>query len=67
MQTTTRGQVLALRPPSLFNGRGHPLGTDGFGRSDFRAKVRVLLASARDGAAFNPDFNPVGAFEKFLR
>jgi hypothetical protein len=36
------------------------------GRSDFRAKVRVLLASARDGAAFNPDFNPVGAFDNAL-
>jgi hypothetical protein len=36
------------------------------GKGDFRAKVRILLASARDGAALAPDFNPLGAFDNDL-
>ena len=33
------------------------------GRGDFRNRVRTLLASARDGEALAPDFNPIGPFD----
>jgi hypothetical protein len=36
------------------------------GRSDFRAKIRSLLASARDSNGLAPDANPFGAFDNAL-
>ncbi len=60
-QTSARGRIEALRPPALFGGDGHPLGTDDRGRDVFARLVHGARSSLTVGLIAVVAFVGIGA------